>query len=315
VKKYLFVFLKISFSLALIAWLLHRIGAGNVIRSLSTVQPGWLALALAVFTLSHTLGAEQWRMLLTSQGVKISFGRTLRFYFTGLFFNNVLISGFGGDVFRVIDVRRHSNNGAAAVSTVLLDRLAGLFVGSGFVFAAGPWIAFGRIWGSRMRLVSLALAVVWALAIIVLFHRKTARPFSWLIHRVMPSGMTVKIRRVYDLLHEFGKNGRLMARVLGVSVVVQSLRIITHFFIARAFGATISMWPFFLVIPMIAIISSLPITIGGLGLREQSGVLLFAHFGLAATLAFSIELMAFWVTVASSLPGVVFFILDKREDR
>ena len=282
-KKRLFVFLKIAFSLALIAWLLHRIGAGNVVRSLANIRPGWLGLALAVFTLSHALGAEQWRMLLTSQGVKISFGRTLRYYFTGLFFNNVLISGFGGDVFRVIDIRRLSNNGAAAVSTVLLDRLAGLFVGSVFVFAAGPWIAFGRTWGVRMRLVSFALAMVWALAIVVLFHRKTARPFSWLIHRVMPSDMTVKIRRVYDLLHEFGKNGRLMARVLGISIVVQSLRIITHFFIARSFGSTISLWPFFLVIPMIAIISSLPVTIGGLGLREQSGVLLFAHFGLAAS--------------------------------
>lgn len=311
-KKIVTQGVKIIFSACLIAYLLHRIGLQIIADQFRSMDTAWLVGALILFTASHFLGSYQWWVLLREHNIRITWRKAVSFYFIGLFFNNFLISNLGGDFFRMLDVRRHSNNGTGAVATVLLDRFAGLFILSGLAVLSMLWMLFQKNIHSFLHLPLIVLLAVWVLTLLLLFNEKFARPLAWMIGRIVPNIIKAKAREVYRTIHDFGRRSRLLVRILLVSLVVQSARILTHYFLARALGVAISPMYFFLFIPIVAIMASLPVSLGGLGIREQTGVVLFGLVGIAASQAFSIEFAAYLVAVISSIPGGIVFAGRQR---
>ncbi len=307
-KKFWITLLKIVVSACLIGFLLQRIGLQKVVVQLQTIRIAWAVAALGIFSASHLLGAFQWWVLLRSESIEMDYRKALGFYYVGLFFNNFLISNLGGDVFRMIDVRRYSSNGTSAVSTVFLDRFAGLFVLSGMTVIAAPWVLVRSEVGPMLHWPLAALIIGWVLVLMFLFSRRFAQPLVWLIRWALPEGITAKVRDVYYKIHGFGRQKQLVWRVTLISMLVQASRILMHYFMARAIGVVVSPVYFFLFIPIVAIMASLPISLGGLGMREQTGVVLFGLVGIASLLAFSIEFSAYLIAVVSSLPGGLIFI-------
>jgi uncharacterized protein (TIRG00374 family) len=212
----------------------------------------------------------------------------------------------------MLDVRRHSSNGTGAVATVLLDRFAGLFILSGLAVLSMPWMLFQKNIHSFLHLPMIVLIVGWALTLLFLFNEKFTRPLAWMIGRIVPGVIKAKAREVYRTIHDFGRRGRLLVRILLVSLVVQSARIMTHYVLARALGVAVSPVYFFLFIPIVAIMASLPVSLGGLGIREQTGIVLFGLVGVAASQAFSIEFTAYLVAIVSSIPGGIIFAGRQR---
>ena len=312
IRKVLVLCFKIVFSGFLIGFLFHRIGVQRVAEHLRVADGWWLMGALVVFTLSNVVGSFQWWLLLRSEGISMGWTETLSLYFVGLFFNNFLISNVGGDVFRMVDVRRYSKNGSGAVATVFLDRFAGLLVLSGMAVLAAPWLVFRSDVGSVVQYPILALIAGWVFMLFFLFNRRFARSFTWLVRWAIPGRMTVKAKEVYEKINRFGRHKRLLVQVVGLSVVIQGARIMTHYLLGRSLGVTVSPVYFFLIIPIVAVVASLPVSLGGLGLREQTGVVLFGGVGVAALQAFSMEFLAYLVAVVSGLPGGVVFVSRKR---
>jgi len=312
IRQILIQSFKIIISGFLIGFLLHRIGIHRVTAHLGTANIYWLIAAIFLFITSHFGGSFQWKLLLSSEGIQIPWQKIVSFYFVGLFFNNFLISGLGGDFFRMGDVRRYSKNGTGAVSTVFLDRFAGLFVLSGMSVLTAPWVLIRKESPSYLE-ISLAILVMgWIFVLFFLFNKQFARPFAWLLKKIIPEGITAKVREVYQRIHNFGRNKKLIFKVIMISLIIQSARIMTHYLLGRSLGVNISPLYFFLIIPIVAIMASLPISLGGVGIREQSGVVLFGVVGMSALQAFSMEFLAYLVAIVSSLPGGVVFILRRK---
>jgi uncharacterized protein (TIRG00374 family) len=312
VRKICFRCLKILISGFLVGFLLYRIGLQEVINHLSNVHGGWLLAAILLFTSSHFLGAFQWWLLLKSERIKISWGQSLAFYFVGLFFNNFFISALGGDFLRMYDIRRYTRDGPAAVSTVFLDRALGLFVLSGLGILLMPFILLRSDHRIEILLLCCFLAAGWIVFIFIFFNKPFARPFAWVMEKLIPAGIVVKFREVYRKIHDFGRKRRLVIALVLVSFIIQSGRIVTHFLLAISLGISISPIYFFVIVPVIAIMASLPISIGGIGLREQTGVVLFGIVGMTSLQAFSVEFLAYLVAIVTSIPGGLIFIIRRR---
>lgn len=307
-KKFWITLLKIVVSACLIGFLLQRIGLSHVVGQLQSIRIEWAIAALGIFSVSHVLGAWQWWMLLRAESIEMEYSKALSFYYVGLFFNNFLISNLGGDVFRMIDIRRYSSDGTSAVSTVFLDRFAGLFVLSGMTVLAAPWVLVQPDVGPLLHWPLAILIIGWVLVLMFLFSRRFAQPLVLLIRWALPEGITAKVRDVYYKIHGFGRRKELVWRIAGISLFVQSTRILMHYFMAKAVGVHLSPLYFFLFIPIVAIVASLPISLGGLGMREQTGVVLFGLVGVASLSAFAIEFSAYLIAIISSLPGGFVFI-------
>jgi len=306
---------KIIISALLIGYLLFRIGIHRILDHIASADPLLFAAAIGIFLISHIVGSYQWYVLLCNEKVPITWPKALSFYFVGLFLNNFLVSSMGGDIFRMVDIKRHSEDLPGAVATVFLDRLAGFFLLSTLAVLSGPWIIIEKGLSSHLTLLILFLVVSWSALLFLLFCRSAARPFARIFRKAVPEKFSSKAREIYDRIYAFGRQKSVVRRVLLLSVLIQSMRIMTHYVLACSLGVHVSPAYFFLIVPVIAIAASLPVSFGGIGLREQTGVILFGMIGIPAVQAFSIEFMAYISAILTSIPGGIVFAVRRNVKR
>lgn len=308
IKKILIPFIKVLVSLTLIALLLSKLGLRQVAAQLAVANLWWIALATLVFIASNLLGSIQWFWLLKNQAVEIPLRRVIAYYHVGLFFNNFLIGYVGGDAIRIFDISRHSGNSSLAISTVLMDRLIG------FVMLTTLALVAGLVWHSIFQsdtilLVIGAILCCWLFSFVVLFHERFARRISWVFRLILPVRLKNKMKQVYVSINSFKNERKLLVQLLLVSAAIQTLRIMVHYYAALAVGIHVHLKYFFIFVPAIALLSSLPISIGGIGIRETSGVALFSQINsIPAEAIVAMEFLSYLIGLLATIPGGLIFM-------
>ncbi|HEU4929368.1 MAG TPA: lysylphosphatidylglycerol synthase transmembrane domain-containing protein [Candidatus Krumholzibacteria bacterium] len=301
--------LKIALTVLLMAFLLRRISLAELEALLRGMDRVLLAGAVAVFFISNVAGWLQWHVLLRAGGVSLSRRATFRFYFVGLFFNNFLPANIGGDVVKVLDVTRLGADPYRVIAVTLLDRLLGVFslcllaAFADLVLIAktpAPYIAY--------LLIFIACMIP---AVGFYFFRPLGNALRRGVVKLHLFGINRRASSVLNHLSPFKGQRQLVAKLVGFSMVIQALRVVTHVLVGMALGIHVDamvLCQFFVFIPLLSLAMIPPITINGLGIREGLGIVLFAAAGIGRTDAFAMEFLTFVVSVAVSLVGLVFFL-------
>lgn len=315
-KRILFLSLKIAVSALLCYLLIKRIGLGNFVQQLEIAKRGWIIAGIAVFSISNLLGSLQWYLLMHRSQISITFKKALQYYFIGLFFNNFFISNMGGDVFRIYYASKYTQNGTGAISTVFLDRFIGFSVLTLMALVSGLfWLQ--SVYVKTMLPVIVAVLGFWILLAALFFSHHLAQGVRRILQVFLPPNIVQKFREIYLLITNFHQQKFFVLVVFAISMLTQFLRIFAHYLAGRALNIDVSLHVFFVFIPLIALLASLPISVGGLGVREQTGVILFSKLGVAIGKAASMEFIAYLIAIFSSLPGIIFFVIaggNKRND-
>src|SRR5262245_15758777 len=327
-KRALLLIAKVAVSAGLMVFLFRRIPIESVAAALRHARPEGLAAAAALLLLSNVLGSYQWGRLLEVAGIRIPFWKTLAYYHVGLFFNNFLPANIGGDIARVMDASRHGPAGAdasgeatpgvrhapapggraAAFAAVLMDRLLGTVALAGLALVT-TLPAVDRFHLTVLYLVLLAffalsLTLLWAL-----FHPALLPAIERILSRL---GLGALRPRLEDLAWRLGRyrgERRLMLVLVLVAIVTQVSRIGVHVLVSRALRLDIALPYFFLFVPLLAVIVSLPISLNGIGVREGAGVVLFGLIGVSRADAFSLQFTTYLIAVSVSLLGGIIFLV------
>ncbi|MEE9269802.1 MAG: lysylphosphatidylglycerol synthase transmembrane domain-containing protein [Candidatus Krumholzibacteria bacterium] len=303
--------IKLVVSAGLLGFLFGKISISDIFNLVRTLDRRAVAAAVGVFFASNLLGALQWHLLLSSSGIRLSFGRSFRFYFVGLFFNNFLPANIGGDAVKVYNVTRIGSSVYQVVAVTLLDRLIGIFA-----LCLLASVATLILLGSPHELGSLWLYLVIFLgcmtpALGFYFFDPLGRLLRGFIGLIRPLSFDKRGAAILDQMGQFKSRRLFVMKLILLSLVIQSLRITTHLLVGISLGiqveATMAL-AFFVFVPLLSLAMIPPITINGLGVREALGILLFAQVGIARTSAFTLEFLTYLVAVAVSLLGFVFFL-------
>lgn len=303
--------LKGIISVALLSFLLYRIGLNQFVGTFGNISIGWVLVGILILTLSNITGSLQWHLLLQGSGIQVAFKRTIMYYYTGLFFNNFLLGFVGGDLFRVYDITKHSGRNSTAISTVFVDRLIGMFT----MCLLALIFAFFTIDLFHVHLILYPIiggVIVLTSTICFFYFKSFAKKFQGFGERLLPVTIHQKIHDIYNGINYFKYHTQVLIKLLFISFATQALRILTHYCAARSLMITLPWWDYFVLIPLISLVSMLPISIGGLGVREQSGVVLFGFLGLNAPLAFAMQLLSYFINILCSIPGGGSFIVRKH---
>jgi len=305
---------KVLVSLGLITFLFARIPLRELGATLAAASPAWLAAAAGLLFASNVLGAFQWQRLLHAVEIRIPFWKVLAYYHVGLFFNNFLPANVGGDLARVLDASRHGPGRAAAFSTVIMDRLIGTLAlaGLALVTTLPAFREFRLMGGMPISVVYLALVAFFVLSVAmvwIVFHPALLPALERLLSRVGMGGLKPALDDLAGRLQDFRDRRGLFLRLLGVALVVQVARIGVHVLVARALGLDIRLQYFFLLVPLLAVAVSLPVSLNGIGVREGAGIVLFGLVGVGRAGAFTLQFTTYLVAVAVSLLGGVVFLV------
>jgi len=292
----------------LVAWILWRNDAVAVFGKLEHADVAWLSTGIGLLLASVVLGAVQWQRLLAVQSLKIQRLRLLHAYSLGMFLNFVLPSGVGGDVVRAVQVHRDTKSGAKGVAATLLDRFAGLFTLALFASVASVLLVAHHSDPLFRKLAVLTgfVAISFCVTSIVLFSR---RVIGWIapVARMFGEGPLLdKARNLRSAFLEYREHPALVSQVVGLSIATQFLRILVHWCCAKAMGLPLDLAWILLFVPVVALISVLPVSVGGWGLREGVQKTLFSYPGVMPTLsALDASSGALALAVSTSLLGML----------
>jgi uncharacterized protein (TIRG00374 family) len=294
--------LKLALSLGLLAFVLNRIGWQQTLQALSQARIPYLIAALVLYLASIVVRAARWRFLVSALDMQLSLARLTQLYFVGAFFSTFLPTGVGGDIVRVYEVAQQSEKAADAVGTVLLDRAAGLLV---LLLMAFVSLAFRHsLVGTQIAAAIVLLTVGGWGSLVLLMRRDLLERLGWL-------RLVCKIRQleeVYNSVHACGVTA--IGRALAMSLMVNLMLITMNVFIAWALGVQISLWYFFLFVPIISALLILPVSMSGLGVREGAYVYLFAQAGVLSSRALIMSLIVHVINMAAGLVGGILYALQ-----
>jgi uncharacterized protein (TIRG00374 family) len=298
---------KVVVSLLLFGWLFRRVQWAQIGPALGHADPSWVGAAAAVLVASHLLASYQWERLLRAAGIEIPYWKVTTYYFVGQFFNNFLPANVAGDFMRTLDATRTGSTRANALSTVILDRLIGtVALGGVAVVSTLPAINRYHLAAAYAGVVAFFVGAVVLLR--AMLEPRVLAALERVLARIGLSRLSPALDRLSESLVEFRNRKRLLLELLSVALVVQIMRIGVHILFARALGLHVDAAYFFLFVPLLAVIVSLPISLNGIGVREGAGILLFGMVGLDRASAFALQFGTYLVAVGVSLIGGLVFL-------
>ncbi|MGH7730173.1 MAG: lysylphosphatidylglycerol synthase transmembrane domain-containing protein, partial [Candidatus Eiseniibacteriota bacterium] len=307
-KHILLAAAKAVVSVGLLLFLFRRIPIDQFATAARGVRGEWLIAAALVLIGSNLLGAWQWSRLLQVVDIRIPFWKVCAYYHVGLFFNNFLPAGIGGDIARVADSSRHGPSKTAAFSAVVMDRLIGMVA----IASLAMVTTLPAIDRFHLTLVYLAVAGFFALSMTLvwaIFHPALLPACERLLARVGLGSLSPHLDELADRLAGFRARRGLFAGMFAIAVLTQVSRIVVHALVAQGLGLSIPLVYFFLFVPLLAVIVSVPISFNGIGVREGAGIVLFGLVGVDRAQAFSQQFLTYLVMVAVSMLGGLVFLV------
>lgn len=277
-------------SLAVIGVLVSVASTDGLREAIGEIHGGvWLA-SLTVFLVGHVLNAAKYRWLVLDE--RATLGLCIRAHFAGLVANLGLPGVAGGDVVRATYLVPHGVRTAAVTTASLLDRLIdtamlGLLIGVGALAAGVPPALTDRL---TIRWPMVAAGAVLALA--------GGAAALWMWRKRATTG------RGAGLALDLTALAPRAAGAATITVVVQSAFVLVNVWMARDLGLDIGIAPWFVAWPLSKIIAILPISLGGIGVREAALVSLLAPYGAPSALVFVSGLLWQGVLMASGLIGL-----------
>ncbi len=307
-KRFLSILLRISISIILLIFLFKQVDKKSLLGIIRNANLGLLLAAFIIFFFSYILCLLRWEMLLKAVKIHLSLKRIIISFAAGIFFSLFLPSTIGGDLVRSIDLATHTKRPREVVATVLLDRLSGYI---GLVVLA----LLGLLFGWRLiqdKSVIFAVAIITAILIailLVLFNKFLYSKVNQLLHSPTAGKLREAIKNLHQEIHYFRHHKKVIVNNLIFSILIQAIAPLTFFLIALSIGVKINIIYFFIFLPIIGAITLLPISIGGLGLRDATTIFFFAKAGMGKDMAFAMSLLNFFfILICGALGGLIYVL-------
>ncbi len=296
--------------LGLLAFLLWRVDWREMAGIISQASVGYVLLALFIELLNMIPKVMRWRALLLTQGTQASFFRLLPIYFEGAFFSNCLPSAVGGDSMRMWRMAQLTGQGADAVSSVLIERLLGLFAVllMGVVAVLSNWQLASA---GGIGFFVLGAFAAFILGMLLLFSLQRLR--SWADHLTVAwlAALVDKLVKLYDSIYAFRSHKRALLTVLVLSLLFRLVSVLGLYVQSLALHIPISFIWLMMILCLISVVSAVPLSMNSLGIKEGAYVFFFGLVGVAAPQAFALALLSRGVILVVSLMGGVIYLLGK----
>jgi hypothetical protein len=308
--KFTFLLLKLTITASLCVWLYTRVDLQALQEGLAHLGALPIVLAVLLHVAVVFLGAFRWWILLTHTHATTPFYKAFPSYYLGLFFNNLLPTGLGGDAVRILHLRARGVNTKALVSSTLMDRIIGLstVIIMGF---CGVLISKNFDFSSYTKTLFIALILFGLLIAGILLSDRSFRFIEAIAQKYRHTRVRTWLLDILLACYSYRATKLRIAFAYAISVIGQSLVIIVYFMLGRGLGIDLTLATYFVAIPVVFLAASLPVSIGGLGVREGALVGMLISAGADLKIAVNLSLAYLIVLLISSMPGALVILFSR----
>jgi len=294
--------IRLLVTVSILAVILRSIDIRQAWQVAARARLEWLLLALLMQFGSTALAAYRWQLIMRNLG----FGQTFPFYwnsyFKGMFFNQGLPTSIGGDALRVLDVAGCGFRKRDALVGIVIDRITGL--GALLLLAL-----MAHLVNPDLLPEQISHPIVWLVAagLLGFVGLSFLGRLPWLARHPQ----LVVLKTVSDRLLQAVSLHRLL--LLASSLLVPLLAMLTFFAVGQALGLRYDLVTYFAIVPPALVLTVIPISIAGWGVREGVLVGLFSLIGADKTVVLMMSLAYGILLILASLPGLAVFLNSRRQ--
>ncbi|MDD4939196.1 MAG: lysylphosphatidylglycerol synthase transmembrane domain-containing protein [Candidatus Omnitrophica bacterium] len=314
-KKIFINILRFGVTIFLLIFLFKQVDEKVLIEVIRGSNKPLLIVAFISMFFTYALCIFRWDMLLRAAKMHLPLKRVVISAAGGAFFSLFLPSTIGGDLMRSIDLAVHTKRSHEVVATVLLDRLSG-YIGLVIVTLFAVLFGWNLVRDNFVILLCVfVITFVLAAILMLLFNKHLYSKINKLLHSPQAGKIREFIKDLHKEMHIFRHHTSTVINNLVVSVSVQLIAPLTAYLIALSMGIKVNPAYFFIFVPIIGAITLLPISLGGLGLRDAITVFFFAKAGVGKDMAFAMSLVSFSFILVLGLAGGILYALTVRHRR
>ena len=305
-KRHLATALQALVTIGLLWWIFRNPEQNQkMLAALREAHVWWLVPGLAALGCGLLLQAQRWIILLRVQGIFIGYWRSLRILLVGMFFNLFLLGSTGGDILKIFLIMREApDKKTGAFLSVFIDRVVGVLA-----LAAVSAVVILLRWDDLMAHAVTRYGV--ATAGFILGGSIGFIAVAWFTGRFnlasrLPRWLPAhaKLVEAAGAFAEYARSGGAVGKAFLLSLPAHILMFSTFWFGAKAFAAGLNLLSIYCVMPIVATVTALPISIGGAGLREGIFIqTLGALYATPESVATLVSLSGFMMQVFWSLVG------------
>jgi len=279
ISKIIGFILRILVSVIILIFLFSRIDIKNFLVVIKKADLKLISVSFLISLFANILCLFRWRTVLRALKLDFNFKVILSSFSLGIFFNSILPSAIGGDIFRAVDFLRFNPHKSMVISSVILDRFLGFW-------ALDVVVIFAVIFGRRLILnkVIFLFVLIFSLLLIFLLIFLFNRFFYLRLNRILSfkkNRFFLFLEELHNSLYYFKDKKNAIFRSFLLSLIIQLSGPLVFFITLLSLGIKdIPLGYFFIFVPILGAVTLLPISIGGLGLREAGTVFLFSQIGL-----------------------------------
>lgn len=296
IKRISILCLKILTTVTLLILVFEDVQFTAVFDEFNNMSLRLVSLIFSLMFLQLLIASVRWFKILEYLNISLSYKKCAAYTWAGMFFSQALPSSIGGDAYRIFQIKTLGYSFKGAFYSVFSDRLFGL-VGVLTLILMFPFVALAmenqQILGFNTRFLAyLALASI-ALYFFIL------RTLQYLKNRDCSN-------HVYQFLEKlflFSASTKTLYIIVISSFLIHSITISIFLVIVHPFSVEIPTILFLILIPMMVLITTLPISIAGWGVRESFLVFAFGQFGVEKATSISISIVYGLLVLIFSIPG------------
>jgi hypothetical protein len=314
IKKFARNTLRLGIGLGIIVFILTKINLREMLSVLhqSLFQWPWLVLGTLISVVCLLIGTERWKIILDAQGLKMAWSRVFCITLIGQFFNSFMFGSTGGDLARAFYAAKETHHKKTeAVATVVIDRMIGLVMLNliAAVMLATRYKFYVSHWSTHLpALLMIGMIAATVAALFVVYNIRFFK--GWPILRSIEYHPKIGpvVRRMLISIYLYHRRGKVLFKTSLLTLLIHSLIILQCFCFGKSLQINITILDYFTVIPLIISLAAIPITPGGLGVREGLAVTMLGALNVSAHQALPLSLMIYLVSVALSLFGGFIFL-------
>ncbi len=291
--------LKYILSISIIYYIINQYGI-NIFNILSIIDIRYIMLIILISIIQHFLSAYRWMYISKITNLNISFKNSIQFYYISTFMNNILPGGIIGDIFRIYHTTENKIEilkMGKSVQAVIFERLSGqIMLLAFFIVSLTFYFLINNKYEAFFYLFFPSLLIFF---IFKLFLNKKIKK--------MLNGKKIS-HNIYAVF-----SGEVFWKHLMLSFFVVCSYVLIYVISAVSLGLDIDYLAFMVFSPIILFSMTLPISIGGWGIRELTALLLSLLLGLSASASISVSIIYGILNLICSLPGLYFFLQIKSK--
>jgi uncharacterized protein (TIRG00374 family) len=312
IKKTILAILQIAVTSAVLYWVFHDPEKrAKMADALRIADYRWVVGGLLAYFLVEIAATARWHVLMKVQGITLSIPRISGLFMIGVFFNQFLPGGTGGDIVKsYLLVKETPGKITGALLAVMFDRIIGLvaiisitgvLIGLRYDFLAQTPETRGLLW------VLLGVLGSGFVALVTTFLVSGFNLLHLLPAKFPGRERLIEISAAY---HLYAQHWIATLVAFGLSLIAHLATFTTFLCVAYALHVRIPLLDFFAIMPVERTISSLPISFGGAGLREKVFEVMFHDLAnVDPSVAALIGSLSFLTMMACAAPGGIVYLL------